>query len=78
MGLINIHIYRNLLNIYVCIYIYFMKAVVKFAVVIKEILESGKCNSIFWDPYTFKCLQLVKYCFKRDFELILYYVCMNK
>ena len=38
----------------------------------------GKCNSIFWGPYSFKCLQLVKYCFKCDFELILYHVCMNK
>ena len=79
IGLINIHIYRNLLNI--CIYIYiFYEGSCEVCYCYKGNFGiRGKCNGIFWGPYTFKCLQLVKYCFKCDFELILYHdVCMNK
>jgi len=55
------------------IYIYFMKQVVKFAIVIKEILESEENVTVFfWGPYILTCLQLVKSCFKSDFILCLY------
>ena len=50
-----------------------MKQVVKFAIVIKEILESEENVTVFfWGPYILTCLQLVKSCFKSDFILCLY------
>jgi hypothetical protein len=56
-----------------------MKAVVNFAIVINEIMESIENVIVFYGQYSFEMFISLKVQFKCDFELVLYHdVYLNK